>query len=253
MLDLKNQLPTALAALNADVVAQENRVPDAMATLARLSGTYAPSALATVVNNAAEASNRIDFAKSATATASSESTAADTTPAVVAARGAQEAVAQAKTLLDAVEKLSSDLADAAAQLPARLAPVQAELAAAKAAFGQGSTGSAGASISQRLQQVETALTAVAGPAGAKDPMLATQRVREADATLDDILAATRSAQETPTAIGRRSPAVARLGSGQDHRSRRLHQHPPGSRRQPGPHPPGRGPAPSVQRARPGQF
>ncbi|WP_172832219.1 TPM domain-containing protein [Nakamurella panacisegetis] len=196
MLDLKNQLPTALTALNSDVATQENRVPDAMATLARLSSTYAPSALSTIINNAAEAGHRISFAREAMATAVSESTAADNTPAVVAARSAQEAVAQAKTLLDAIDKLSSDLADASAQLPARLAPVQAELDAARTAFGQGSTGSAGASIAQRLQQVETALKTVAGPAGPKDPILATQRVREADATLDDILAATRSAQET---------------------------------------------------------
>jgi hypothetical protein len=196
MLDLKNRLPAAVTDISSAAEVQEARVAGATATLARLGSSYAPSALSTVIMNASEASNRLDFAKSSLATARGEESDADTTPAVVAARNAQEAVAQAKTLLDAIDRLSSDLAEAVVRLPGRLAPVQAELAAAKAAFGQGSTGSAGPQITARLNQVETALTAVAGPNGPKDPILAIQRVQEADATLDDILAATRSAQET---------------------------------------------------------
>ena len=196
MLDLKNRLPAAIADLRTAIGVQDARVADHMATLARLSGSYAPSALSTVINNAAEAANRLDFARSAAATAGQEAAATDTTPAVVATRSAQEAVAQAGILLDAIDKLDANLADASARLQTRLAPVQAELAAAKAAFGQGGTGGAGQAISQRLAQVETALAAVSGPNGARDPILATQRIQEADLTLDDILAATRSAQAT---------------------------------------------------------
>ncbi len=196
MLDLKNRLPAALAELAAAIQTQDARAADATGTLARLSSTYAPGALSSVISNAAEATNRLDFARSSSATAGKESTAPDTTPAVIAARAAQEAVAQAKTLLDGIDKLSADLAEATAALGARLAPVQAELATAKAAFLEGGTGAAGTSIGQRLSQVDTALTAVSGPNGGRDPILATQRIREADATLDDILSATRSAQET---------------------------------------------------------
>jgi hypothetical protein len=195
MLDLKNRLPAAVADIEAALQVQEARVAEATGTLAQLGSAYAPSALSAVITNASEASNRLDFAKSSIATARGEESDADTTPAVVAARNAQESVAQATTLLDAIDRLSSDLADAKTRLPGRLAPVQAELAAARAAFGQGSTGSAGPTISARLTQVETSLAAVAGPNGTKDPILATQRVREADATLDEILAATRSAQD----------------------------------------------------------
>ncbi len=196
MLDLKNRLPAAIADLGAAIGVQDARVADHMATLARLSGSYAPSALSTVINNASEAANRLDFARSAVATARQEAAAPDTTPAVVAARSAQEAVAQAGILLDAIDKLDANLADASSQLQTRLAPVQAELAAAKEAFGQGGTGGAGQAISQRLAQVETALAAAGGPNGARDPILATRRIQEADLALDDILAATRSAQET---------------------------------------------------------
>ncbi len=195
MLDLKNKLPTALTDLDTTIRQLDDRAANAMGTLSQLSSTYAPNALSTVISNVAEAAKRLDFAKSSVKTAREESTAADTTPAIVAARGAQEAVAQAKTLLDALDKLGNDLAEAARQLPGRLAPVQAELANAKAAYAQGGIGDAGASIGARLTQVESALNAVSGPNGAKDPLLATQRIREADAALDDILAATRSAQQ----------------------------------------------------------
>ena len=195
MLDLKNKLPTALAELDRTIQQLDDRAAEAMGTLAQLSSTYAPGAISTVINNVADAAKRLEYAKSEVQQARHESTATDTTPAIVSARAAQEAVAQATTLLDAVDKLSADLAEAGRQLPARLNPVQAELANAKAVFAQGGTGAAGAALGQRLAQVETALTAVSGPAGTRDPITATQRIREADATLDDILAATRSAQE----------------------------------------------------------
>lgn len=195
MLDLKSKLPAALADLDTTTRKLDDRAADAMATLAQLGSTYAPSAISTVITNVADASKRLEFAKSEIQQARQESSATDTTPAIVSARAAQEAVAQATTLLDAVDKLSTDLGEAARALPARLAPVQAELANAKAVYAQGGTGAAGTAIGQQLAQVETALNAVSGPAGAKDPLLATQRIREADATLDQILAATRSAQE----------------------------------------------------------
>ena len=195
MLDLKSKLPAALTELDSNVKRLDDRAAEAMGTLAQLGSTYAPSAISTVINNVADASKRLEFAKSEIQQARQESTATDTTPAIVSARAAQEAVAQATTLLDAVDKLSTDLGEAGRQLPSRLAPVQAELANAKAVYAQGGTGSAGVSIGQQLAQIETALNAVSGPAGAKDPLLATQRIREADATLDQILAATRSAQE----------------------------------------------------------
>jgi len=201
MLDLKNRLPAAIAEVQGAIEAQDARAAEATGTLARLSSTYAPSALSTVISNASEATNRLDFARSSIATAAGENTAAEATPAVVAARAAQEAVAQAKTLLDGIDKLSDDLARAATQLPGRLAPVQAELETAKAVLGQSSTGGAAAGIAQRLNHVQTALAAVAGPNGGRDPILATQRIREADATLDDILAATRSAQEQEQRAG----------------------------------------------------
>ena len=201
MLDLKNRLPVALTELETAIAAQDTRVADHLATLARLSSSYAPSALSTVINNAAEAGDRLDFARSSVTTARQEATAADTTPAVVAARSAQEAVAQATTLLDAIDKLDANLSQASAQLPSRLAPVQAELATAKAAYAQGGIGGAGQGIGAQLGQVETALAAVAGPNGARDPILATQRIQEADDTLDDILAATRSAQQTQLRAG----------------------------------------------------
>jgi len=201
MLDLKNQLPAAVAQLGREVSLQEERVLAATGALSQLSAQYVPGALSTVITNAAEASSRLDFARSSAETALREETDADTTPAVVAARAGQEAVTQAKTLLDAIDKLSSDLSAANAALPSRLAPVLAELATAKSVFDHAGIGGVGASIKARLTAVENGLAAVAGTTGARDPILATQRIRDADLELDDILAATRTAQDSQQRVG----------------------------------------------------
>ncbi len=192
LLDIKNRLPAVLATLPGQIDTQAVRIRAASAALQRLGQTYADSAIATVAGNDVAAGHRLDLARSALAEAGA---ATDSTSGAVAARTADEAVDQAKSLLDAIDKLEADLTAAVAGLPAALQPVQSELAAARSALAQNSTGSEATSLTQRLDQVQAALTAAAGAAGRQDPLLAQQRIREADQALDGILADTRSAQQ----------------------------------------------------------
>ena len=192
LLDIKNRLPAVLAGLPPQIDAQSTRIPSATAQLAQLNGQFAPAALTSVADNPAQATARLDFARQ---TLAELGPASDQTESAVHARAAQEAVGQAQTLLDAIDKLGADLAQSVGQFDAARAPVDSELAAARSAFGQASTGDAGAALTQRLDQVQAALDAVAGPAGARNPIVALQRIRDADQALDVILADTRTAQQ----------------------------------------------------------
>jgi uncharacterized membrane protein YgcG len=232
--DLKARLPQVLAALPGQIDAQATRLPQAAATLQRLAGAYSAQALVTVDGNTDQANERLQFARTsldeatkaaggtpvgttvATATgaagdaagapaadaggatasdAGATSSGADTGSAVLAARAAQEAVRQASTLLDAIDRLDHDLAAAATQRATARAHVTDELADAQAALGQGSAGAASAQIQQRLAAVQTTLDATATAEAGRDPVTSLKKLTDADHALDDILAATRSAQQ----------------------------------------------------------
>ena len=190
LLDVRNRLPQVIAELPGQIDTQAARIPAATATLATLQASYDPSALVTVADNPTQADARLDFARDLVGKLDQ----ADPSHTAVSARSAQEGVTQAGTLLDAVDKLAADLSAAAAALPARRTPVEAELAAARTTFAQGGTGDQSAALTQRLDQVQQGLAGAAGSAGARDPIVALQRIREADEALDAILVDTRSAQ-----------------------------------------------------------
>lgn len=193
--DLKSRLPQVLAALPGDIDAQNARLPQAGATLQRLAGAYSEQALATVSGNTDQANERLQFARTSVDEATKTAGDADNGAAVLAARAAQEAVTQATTLLDAIDRLDHDLAAAAAQLAAARSHVTSELADAKAALGQGSAGAATADIQQRLATVQSTLDAASTAEAGRDPVSSLKNLTDADHALDDILAATRSAQQ----------------------------------------------------------
>ncbi len=116
-------------------------------------------------------------------------------PAVLAAGAAQEAVGQATTLLDAVERTAADLAAAASQLPAACTAVDQELAAARRALSEAGAGPSGPALGAQLDQIQALLGVARSPQGAADPLTALHKVQEADEALDTILAATRDAQQ----------------------------------------------------------
>ncbi len=192
--DLKSRLPQVLASLPGDIDAQAARLPVAAATLQRLAGAYSAQALATVAGNTDQASERLDFARSSLAEAGKTAGDADNGAAVLAARAAQEAVGQATTLLDAIDRLDHDLATAAAQLATARSHVTQELADATAALKQGSAGAATTDIRQRLAAVQATLDATATAQAGKDPVTSLKQLTDADHALDDILAATQTAQ-----------------------------------------------------------
>ncbi len=115
--------------------------------------------------------------------------------AVLAAGAAEEAVGQATTLLDAIERTQADLAAAGAHLGAAAGAVEQELAAARSALQSANPGGSGGELAARLDQVQAVLAVARSPLGAADPLTALSKLEEADLALDDILADTRGAQQ----------------------------------------------------------
>ncbi len=193
--DLGTRLPELLAALPGDIDAQATRLPQAAATMQRLAGAYSEQALATVAGNTDQADERLQFARSSLAEATQGAGAADKGPAILATRAAQEAVTQATILLDAIDRLDTDLAAAAAQVGTVRDRVTAELAAARAALASGSAGGETAALQSRIDAVQNAIVESMTAQAARDPIYALKQLGDADRQLDGIAAATKSAQE----------------------------------------------------------
>ncbi|HEY5881502.1 MAG TPA: TPM domain-containing protein [Nakamurella sp.] len=211
--DLRSRLPQVLSELPGAIDALQARVPTAAATLQRLQQQFAPTALATVTANVDQAGERLQFARAsldqarqqAAAPTPAESTLplpgqpavgtlAPAAAAVLAAGAAQEAVDQARTLLDAIDRTSADLATAVSQLTSSIASVDQELASVRAALGAAAAGPNETSIRAQLDQIQAILSVARSPQGSADPMTALHKVEEADLALDTILASTRDAQ-----------------------------------------------------------
>ncbi len=116
--DLEASAPAQLAALPAAIEALRARCTAADQVATRLRGSYAPSATASIDGNLAEAGKALDAAAGEAARGAAV---VGTRPSegVVALRRAQEAMARATQLVEAVERLAKGLDDAAARLPAR--------------------------------------------------------------------------------------------------------------------------------------
>jgi TPM domain len=177
-----------LAGLNTRLGALETRVPGVEATLAGLKTTYAGSALASVADNVQQAGERITFAHAEVAAGNQEVEAGNGGRAAVAIRGAEEAVGQAGQLLDAIDRLKTDLADADDKIRAAIPAVVEDITAVRALAG------GSAVMVEHVARAEQALAAAdlaASATDGQDPLGALHRLEEADKALDSALAEAR--------------------------------------------------------------
>jgi uncharacterized membrane protein YgcG len=190
--DLGKNAPAALATLKTEADAASDRVEKADAALASLAKTYAPEALTTVHDSPAQARERLTFAASAAADAQAKLDASDASHAAVGIRAAEEAVDQANLLLDAVDRVGSDLAKAAAAIPAVIADLTGDVAQAKTFASSGTVGAqqVAASTEQTLEQANANLKA-ASP----NPIAIMQQLQKANQQIDSVLQGVRDEQQ----------------------------------------------------------
>jgi uncharacterized membrane protein YgcG len=194
--DLEKTAPDALAALPKAIETLQARLPAIKTAIGTLS-RYAPVSWAAVKGNAEEADKRGDFAETqiAKGKAALATTPPDAVSAARAARAAQEAVAQANALLDAVEHLAAALDDAQAKVADEIAAADADLAQARQAAQSGQTTAAGAGSTADLDKAAALLGSAREAAGASapDPIAALKSAQAAHASADQALTGIRDA------------------------------------------------------------
>lgn len=174
------------------------RLPGAEQLMTRLSQQYAEAPLQPVVDNLAYANDRLEFVDQTLSEASASLGSGDRSAAAVAVRGAEEGVAQAGMLIDAVENTAQGLDSARATIEAELAEMDADLAAGRAAIEAGGQDAAAntalASELARSEQI-TGWARAQVAAARPDPIAILRRLKEADDALDRALGAVRDAAQ----------------------------------------------------------
>ncbi len=128
---LEQNAPQELERVRGERAALDPVLASAAPALAALSTTYAPAALAMVADNPAQARERADLADRSIEAAAAAIAAGRSGEAAFAIRTAEQSVAQATQLAQAVSTLGAELSTIEAQSQALVAELQADLAAAQ--------------------------------------------------------------------------------------------------------------------------
>ncbi len=190
--DLEQAAPAQLAALPEAIDAQRRRRQAAGVSMDRLTGAFAPSAIASVSGNLPEADKALASAASEAARGTGLQD-SQRPQAVIALRRAQDGIARATLLLDAVERLARRLDEAAARLPAEIDAAAADVETATDAVARAGSTQPGAAPDDQARALADArqLLANAREAAAArplDPLAALELATRANASADAIVA-----------------------------------------------------------------
>ena len=197
--DLIINAPDRLDGLTRQMVALTARLDPAAQTLTALHQQFSDTALSSIAGNVDTARQRLAFADQSITTGRNlvSKPAPDQTQLVDAVRAGEGALGQAQTLLDAVDSAATDISRAVADLPARIADIQAGIDQAAQQLAQAGTPHAGELTEARAAAVKAADDARSN--GSADPLGTFVRLTAADAELDRVLAAvTHQRQEDET-------------------------------------------------------
>jgi len=203
--DLQTRAPEVLENTAQRAKEVNDRLPSSRVALEQLAAKYPLTDLASVTGNVDQAASlltvatqQVDKGKEALATG-------DKAAAVAAARAAEDGVAQAVVLLDAIDDADTSLQSASAKITAGLATLNLDIADA----GRLAPNEAG--ITTAAAKARDAVTYA--QAGEHDPLAAVRGLETAEAALDDLLAPVRAAAtETEKARTALSESLGRVTS-----------------------------------------
>jgi uncharacterized membrane protein YgcG len=190
---LEKNAPEVAAAVSQGADTVRARLAGSEETLTALAARYTDAALGTVADNPAEASERLAFTDTALARAAVRLGAGETAAAAVDIRAAEESVDQARSLLDAVDRLGADLAGATRRLEATVAELQTDLVTAR---GLPRATEAAAALPGVIGQTEQALAEVRArsAAGRINPLELLALLDAANTRMDAALQGVRDAE-----------------------------------------------------------
>jgi hypothetical protein len=197
--DLVINAPAKLDLFTQQLVDLTARIAPSQEKLTALHQEFDDSALASVSGNVTAAQERVTFADQNITRArelAAHPMSGQQGGLVDSVRAAESALAQARSLLDAVDSAEADIKHAMATLPAAIADVQKGIEQADAQFGQGNVPHA----AQLTVARDAAAKAVANAqaSGAADPLGAFTQLTRADAELDKLLADVAEEREAAT-------------------------------------------------------
>lgn len=190
--DLERRAPELLAAQPAAIAAAESRIAGAEATI-ELLRAEAPGAAQAVRGNPAEARNRTALARSAVEGGTRAVAQKDTPAAGRAVKAAQDALAQAAALLDAVDHQATALSEARERLSPALQQARADVDAAQDAVHDTTDRGRADELAEARRKLAAAEEAAAGDG--RDLVKAYRLAREAEAAADAIIAAVKEGDE----------------------------------------------------------
>ncbi|MDA3662268.1 TPM domain-containing protein [Mycobacterium xenopi] len=187
--DLVINAPARLDGLTRQVVELTARIGPAEQRLAELHGEFDAAALTSVSGNVDAAKERLAFGEQNISRArqlAAQAVSGQQSALVDAVRAAESALAQARSLLDAIDNASHDIRRAAEQLPSVIADIQTGIAQANAYLQKAD----GAHTAELATVRDAAVKAVdaARTSGTTDPLGAFTQLTKADADLDRLLA-----------------------------------------------------------------
>ncbi|WP_438353442.1 TPM domain-containing protein [Microbacterium sp. CJ88] len=186
---LEQRAPEALAQVRTQREQAVAGIDTAVARLAALTGQYAAEALATISDNPDQARERIAFADAQLTQADAAITAGKSGEAAVGIRAAEEAVAQAVLLEQAVDKLGADLGEGERNITALLAELDADVATASAL--PDPDGRVAAAVAATRQVTTAVRTEQAGTA--KRPLAALEALQAVNTQIDGVVQGVRDA------------------------------------------------------------
>jgi predicted nucleic acid-binding Zn-ribbon protein len=201
--DLVINAPTRLSAMTQQVVDITARLGPSEQKLAALQNEFDAAALTSVSGNVEAAKELMTFADQSITRGrelADRPMAGRQTELVESVRAAESSLAQARSLLDAVDSAASDIRHAAATLPAAIEDIQSGIKQAGVLLQQGSVPQA-AQLAQ-ARDAAAAAVATAQRSGSADPLGAFTQLTKADADLDRLLAAVEQEREAAERLSR---------------------------------------------------
>lgn len=188
---LEQNAPQELERVRGERAALNPVLASAAPALSTLSATYDPAALATVADNPAQAQERADLADRSIEAAAQAIAAGRSGEAAFAIRTAEQSVAQAAQLAQAVSTLGAELAAIETQSQALVTELQADLAAAQQL--PDTTGAIAAASSATAQQLQLAQADLASTK--RNPQRVLEALSAANAQIDAAIAQGREGVE----------------------------------------------------------
>ena len=201
--DMVINAPAKLDTLTQQLVEVTARIEPSQQKLAALHGEFAVTALVSVADNVNHAKERLGFADQNMTRArelAQRAVAGQQAELVDCVRSAEAALAQAQSMLDAVDGAASDIRRAAGTLPSVIADIQAGITQADTMLRQGNA-PRGADLAAARSAAAQALDS-AQKDGSADPLGAFTALTKADAELDRILRTAQQDREAAERLGR---------------------------------------------------